>query len=41
MLVAAHWDKVQELADFFKGFRIIVEILSKEKDVSAFAPRAC
>ncbi|KAH7962703.1 hypothetical protein HPB52_017568 [Rhipicephalus sanguineus] len=35
MLVAAQWDQVQELADFLKGFRVTVEILSKEKDVTA------
>ncbi|KAG0410040.1 hypothetical protein HPB47_012844 [Ixodes persulcatus] len=35
MLVAAQWDEVQELADFLRGFRITVEILAKEKDVTA------
>lgn len=35
MLVATQWDEVQELADFLKGFRVTVEILSKEKDVTS------
>lgn len=35
MLVATQWDAVQELADFLKGFRVTVEILSKEKDATS------
>ncbi|KAL1483493.1 hypothetical protein MTO96_050228 [Rhipicephalus appendiculatus] len=35
MLLAAQWDQVQELAHFLKNFRSTVEILSKEKEVTA------